>query len=218
MVTSPAAKRKRNHPQDGGLGMVSTSDLDGAAPSRGRPRDPDTAALILSAALEELKTSGYSGMSMQTIADRAGVTKPTIYRRWPGKQAVAAVAELLSHEADVDTTDVRKALHRELESIHANLQKAGQVSLLGTLIAERDRDPEFLDVYREIVFNVRVARMVKIIEAGVGDGRIRPDADVASAVHLLLGFPFTNYFSNDDERKAGWLLSAVDVVLSGISA
>ncbi len=38
---------------------------------------------VLSAAVEELMHGGYSAMSVEAVATRAGVNKTTIYRRWP---------------------------------------------------------------------------------------------------------------------------------------
>jgi len=38
---------------------------------------------ILNATLDELISSGYPALSMQTVARRASVNKTTVYRRWP---------------------------------------------------------------------------------------------------------------------------------------
>lgn len=199
---------------------VGTADAtDGPTPRpRGRPRDPETDAAILAATLEELKIGGYNGMSMQSIADRARVTKPTIYRRWPGKPAlaVAALGELISHEERVDTSDVRAALHLEMAHMHENLIARGAIPLLGTLLVERERHPEFLEVYREVAVNLRFSRFCLVLRAGVERGELRADTDVEAAALLLMGFGFANYVANDDEREPGWLLAALNIVLDGL--
>jgi AcrR family transcriptional regulator len=58
-------------------------------PARGRPRRPGTGDAILSAARTILTESGYQGLSFEEVAARAGVTRPTIYRRWPSKLHLA---------------------------------------------------------------------------------------------------------------------------------
>ena len=56
-------------------------------PPRGRPRDPRRDEAILDAAIELVAESGYDRMTVDALAARAGVSKPTVYRRWPGGKA-----------------------------------------------------------------------------------------------------------------------------------
>lgn len=58
--------------------------------SPGRPRDPRRDEAIRDAALELLAEVGYERMTVDAIAAAAGVSKPTIYRRWRGKQELVA--------------------------------------------------------------------------------------------------------------------------------
>jgi AcrR family transcriptional regulator len=60
--------------------------------SPGRPRDPRRDEAIREAVLALLAEVGYERMSVDAIATAAGVSKPTIYRRWPGKHALVADA------------------------------------------------------------------------------------------------------------------------------
>lgn len=53
---------------------------------------------VISATLEELAESGYSGVSPEGVATRAGVHKTTIYRRWRTK--VALVLDAMLHQAE----------------------------------------------------------------------------------------------------------------------
>ena len=65
-----------------------------AAPPRprGRPRSASAHAAILAAAHEILMEEGLTGVTVEAIAARAGVGKPTIYRTWPNAYAVAMAA------------------------------------------------------------------------------------------------------------------------------
>src|SRR5215207_5169831 len=62
------------------------------SPSPGRPRDPRRDAAIRDAALALLADVGYERMTVDAIAAAAGVSKPTIYRRWAGKHELVADA------------------------------------------------------------------------------------------------------------------------------
>ncbi len=59
---------------------------------RGRPRDAAADRAILQAALALFIDKGVEGVSIEQIAKRAGVGKPTIYRRWSGKEDLLAAA------------------------------------------------------------------------------------------------------------------------------
>ncbi|MGV0850815.1 TetR/AcrR family transcriptional regulator [Mycolicibacterium phlei] len=61
-------------------------------PTRGRPRSQAAHTAILRAALDLFIERGIEGMSIEQVARRSGVGKPTIYRRWPDKDALVADA------------------------------------------------------------------------------------------------------------------------------
>ena len=64
----------------------------------GRPRDPHADEAILAAARDLLAEGGLANLTVEGTAQRAGVAKTTVYRRYPTKLdlAVAAVADLVS--------------------------------------------------------------------------------------------------------------------------
>ncbi|MEV4254295.1 TetR/AcrR family transcriptional regulator, partial [Spirillospora sp. NPDC049652] len=47
---------------------------------------------IFDAALRDLARHGFEGMTMEGVAERAGVNKTTIYRWWPSKAALLGAA------------------------------------------------------------------------------------------------------------------------------
>lgn len=52
----------------------------------GRPRDPELDQVILRATIELLCQEGFAGTSVEAVAEWAGVSKATIYRRWPTRE------------------------------------------------------------------------------------------------------------------------------------
>ena len=73
----------------------------GAGPAkRGRPRRADADEAILAATLELLAEAGVAGLSMDVLAQRAGVGKATIYRRWDSKEALILDALRMTATAD----------------------------------------------------------------------------------------------------------------------
>ena len=61
----------------------------------GRPKDPEKRAAILEAAMALFPARGYDGVSMDAIAQQAGVSKLTVYSHFADKEALfsAAVTE-----------------------------------------------------------------------------------------------------------------------------
>src|SRR5277367_4816007 len=87
---------------------------------RGRPRDPVARRKILAAAAGLLDEGGLGAVTMEAIAARAGVGKPTIYRAWPNAQAVAMAAFLESAEPSPQGGRLRsplEALRRQLRKV-----------------------------------------------------------------------------------------------------
>lgn len=57
-----------------------------------RRRGAELEEAILAAAAEELRESGYPGLTMDRVAQRAGTNKNAIYRRWPNRAALGLAA------------------------------------------------------------------------------------------------------------------------------
>ncbi|WP_433256372.1 TetR/AcrR family transcriptional regulator [Streptosporangium sp. CA-135522] len=62
--------------------------------------DPSRERAILDATMELLSEVGFDRMSVDQIAKRASASKATIYRRWPGKEAL--VVDLVCNHLEID--------------------------------------------------------------------------------------------------------------------
>ncbi|HEX2832025.1 MAG TPA: helix-turn-helix domain-containing protein [Thermoanaerobaculia bacterium] len=78
--------------------------MSDAKRGRGRPRRAGADEAILTTALEMLRAIGFQELTVDAIAERTGIAKTTIYRRWPSKGALvaAAIAPLAEPRADED--------------------------------------------------------------------------------------------------------------------
>ena len=118
---------------------------------RGRPRSEKAHTAILEAATELLLEQGLEAVSMDEVAERAGVSKATIYRWWPSKQTLALDA--LYHEWDTarpeppDTGSLRADLLALLRPWIRRVRARPYGRVVAELVAEAQTDPEFASIY-----------------------------------------------------------------------
>jgi AcrR family transcriptional regulator len=173
---------------------VGTSEFRGVARSvskhPGRPLDPRVTQAILGAALRVLAERGFPRMTMEHVAEVAGVGKPAIYRRFPGKAQLVVEALAMQLPAlefpDVGDTEaeVRGIFERGLPS-----DGAGYVALIGGLIAEHEHHPELIQAFRERLLLPRRAIGTAVIERGQARGDIRADVGAEALLEMAVG-PF----------------------------
>lgn len=100
---------------------------------RGRPRREGADETILAAARTLLDEVGYAAFNVDVIAERSGIAKTTIYRRWPNKSALVAAAIDTTSASDPDE------ILRECEKLLAHLHGADLDVLRAVLAPRRER-------------------------------------------------------------------------------
>lgn len=156
----------------------------------GRPRDPELDDAILASALRLLGEQGYGRMSIDAVAAAAGVSKPTIYRRFATKAdlATAALASVIDGSArPPDDLAVEPALTRALEHLAQRLRAKHSMALVGTLLAEEEQTPELIALFRERVWALRARLLREVLERARARGEVRDDVDVDAVVGMLIG-------------------------------
>lgn len=191
----------------------------GTERGRGRPRDPRTDRAIVEAALQLLARDGYSRMTLEAVAAEAGVTKPTIYRRYADKAdlATAALAQLAAEEPEPTTGDVHDDLVAALAAFRRSLLRPNGFALLGTVLAEEGHTPELIERFRERLLVPRRRRLRTLVERGIAEGVVRADADVEAAVNLLVGAFYARHLTGAGIPPT-WPRRVVDTVWAGIAA
>lgn len=200
------------------------SQREAAAPpvrQPGRPRSAKADRAIVEATIELLaEGTGVAELSIEAIAQRAGVGKSTIYRRWPGKQELLldAIAALRAPLPDVTGLPVREALVRHLRLIRAESAQPRLKCLLNLAMSERERHPHLMERFREIAVRPQREALREILRRGVADGELRPDIDIEVAVAALSGAAL--YFAkwSDGEPPADLPERVVDHLLRGLAA
>ncbi len=136
-----------------------------------------------------LREKSVRDLTMEEVARRAGVGKPTLYKWWPTK---AALVMAMFHEriagqpeAEGDATGERAIRVRVLRLIGAFNGLFGKV--MADLIAEGQSEPIILrDLYERHVGRRRAAAIAEI-ERGKAAGELRPDTDPELLIDALFG-------------------------------
>lgn len=143
----------------------------------------------MDAALALLVEEGFDRLSMDGVAAKAGVSKATIYRRWPSKEAlvIEAVARRTDPFADASTEgSVRDRLVALLQTVLATSQTTlGR--LLPCMVGATVSNPALARHYREHILDPRRTRIGEILRSGVESGELRQDVDVDLAVDQVVG-------------------------------
>ncbi|MGW0230769.1 TetR/AcrR family transcriptional regulator [Actinopolymorpha singaporensis] len=184
-----------------------------ARPRRGRPRDAEVDRRILAAARETITAHGYAGLSVDAVAERAGVAKTTLYRRWPSKARL--VADLVSGMQDevglTETGDVVADLTRLTAGIAGSLTAAG-APLVADLTAAMAHDPDFGATMRERWAQWRRAA-VDLLGRAAERGVLSPGLDPEVTVDQLAGPLYYRLLFTGDPLTAKYAASLVEAAL-----
>jgi AcrR family transcriptional regulator len=175
----------------------------------------------VAATVHLLAEEGYSRLSMEGVAARAGVGKTTIYRRWPCKSdLVVHSLRCVSAEQDLapDTGRIRDDLVFFMRQMVDKLRRSEAGRIMPGLLVELARNPELARTFRQGFIEPRRALVIEALRRAIDRGEIRADVDldlvvdatVAVFQHRLM---VTGMAIDDDMPER-----LVDLLLQGIAA
>jgi AcrR family transcriptional regulator len=160
-----------------------------AAPRPGRPRSAQADAAILDATVDLFADLGFEGTSIEAVAERAGVAKSTVYRRYPTKIDLVMAAWLHCSpgvEPSYDTGRVESDLLAAAHKIRWVYTESPVGRAIPSALVAAARFPEFAQAYRAFLVERR-APVVAAVEAAIARGELAADADADVVVDLVIG-------------------------------
>jgi AcrR family transcriptional regulator len=157
----------------------------------GRPRDPALDRAILAAAGRQLGELGYARMSLESVAAAAGTTVPSLRRRYRNKAELAAavIGSLRVEEPPASALTPRAHALAILENFHRNLRAVPALAILGSLLAEEERHPELLHLFKTRLVEPRRALLRQALAAG----DLGAAADLDALTSMLIGSFYGRY-------------------------
>jgi AcrR family transcriptional regulator len=159
----------------------------GRAPHR-RSHQAQTA--VLRAADDLLVERGYAGVTIEGIAERAGVAKQTIYRWWPSKGDVLLdtliddAGEFLSVP---NTGSVREDVRRHLRKLSRFLTKEASGKVMLALIGEAQHNSEMAHKLRHRYLDPSRREERAMLERGIERGELASDFGIDAALDAIYG-------------------------------
>jgi len=186
----------------------------------GRPRSETARRAILRASFDLLRRHGITGVTAEAVAERAKVSKATLYRWWPCAAATAmdAFFDEVFSRLDVVATD------DPLADIRARLRQGAQLmagelgDVLAGLIATTHTDPRLAESFRERYVQPGRDDFRRLIVGAVEAGALRSDLDLELAIDVIFGTFFYRRLVCHEATSPRTMALSLDYVLEGLLA
>jgi AcrR family transcriptional regulator len=152
---------------------------------------------------------------MEAVAAKSGVSKVTVYRRWPSKGALAldVLLELQDFEPAPDTGTTRGDLIAIVQRLHAGLAHPTATAIIPGLATDMARDPTLAQSFRDRFVAPRRQSAAEVIERAVQRGDLPADVDEDLLIDLLIGPFYYRIFITGHRVETDLAEKLVDFVL-----
>ena len=188
----------------------------------GRPRSAKAHKAILETTTELLLEQGLQSMNMDELAERAGVSKATIYRWWASKELLALDA--LATEwgtsaptAERDTGSLRGDLLAQLRPWLRKLNDKPYGRVIAGLVAQAQTDPEFATLYREHFVQPRRDATRPLLLRAIDRGEVAAGTDLEVTLDLLYGPVYHRLLHGHAPLNDRFVQQVIDAVMRAIS-
>jgi AcrR family transcriptional regulator len=192
----------------------------GSSTAGGRPRDPRIDDAVLEATRALLEDVGYLQLTIGAIAQRAGTTKPAVYRRWPTKAHLVHEAVFPAQRPDgiLRGGDLRDDI-RAVVAVGVELlgRPAARAALPG-LLAEMSSDPALqADVLGRFADGTW-GWLQQRLDAGIETGDVRAEVQSSTVLEIIAGSTLlATVLRPLDDIGPDWVDHVVELIMRGIA-
>ncbi|MFG2997177.1 TetR/AcrR family transcriptional regulator [Streptomyces sp. NPDC048340] len=197
-----------------------------SAPARRAPAGAavlreDVTEAIRSAVVAELAAVGFSRMSIEGVARRAGVGKTAVYRRWKSK--LHLVLDLVgAFAADGLPVPATGSLHGDvralLEVMSHVLRHPVAAAVIPDLLVEAARNPEIAEAVRGALLDGQRRMAEGIVADAVSRGELPDGINADHALDLAIGPLYWRQVIVRDAVTAPHLDTLAHQVVAGLKA
>jgi AcrR family transcriptional regulator len=188
-------------------------------PRRGRPPDPQLRRKALAAARSLLDEGGVAAVTMEAVAARAGVGKPSLYRNWPNAQALAMAALMSGPAAGAEPAeggDPLTALRGDLQALARRFASpAGRNAAM--LLATAEAETELTKAFRSYVVMTSREAARRRLQRATAEDRLRPAPDLEVVLDIIFGPLFFRLLMGHAALDAGFVDAVLDHALAPLA-
>lgn len=159
--------------------------------ARGRPRDLQIDDTVHRATLDLLAEGGFERLTMEAVAERAGVAKATLYRRFANRDALLCDAlgrmnDDIPIPGPMEQSAI-EAIEGVLAEIRTRTMNSPSTRVIMRLILDGRRYPHLMRLVLEGVLWPRQQRLRALLGHAKEHGLVHADLDIDAAIAMLIG-------------------------------
>lgn len=185
--------------------------------ARQRRRNAHSHQSILAATSELLGEVGYTALTIEGVAARAGVGKATVYRWWPTKGAL--VVETLSAQQPapepIDTGNLRQDLLTAIRRVVQTLARGPEAAVIPALAADLISDPAIAEQLRAQIIRPRRSVVVDILHRAASRGELPTNVDTELILDIYAGTVFYRVLVSGEPVTDNLAEQLVNLLLDG---
>jgi AcrR family transcriptional regulator len=185
--------------------------------SPGRPRSEPARLAILRSTLKLLEKNGFSELTIEAVAARAGVGKATVYRWWPHKAGLIADAFASSTRRKLhfpDTGSVRTDMSQQMRQL-IKIFRSRRGRIVSAILGGGQSDRELIAAFRERFLRPRRQEAYATLRRGILRGELRKDLDLDLLLDSLYGPIYMRFLIRHDKLTPDFVDSLCELVLDG---
>ena len=190
-------------------------------PSGAAVKKESVTKAIEKALFEEWAATGYSAISIESVAKRAGVGKAAIYRRWPSKiEMVIEMVNKVGIDLIVvpDTGDLFQDIRQLLVQLRRLLRHPLISSILPDLHAEMGRNDELAEGIRTTLQVQRRMSAEKVLQRAIQRNQIGADIDVEMTLDMLGSMIYWRMIITKNRADKEYLDKLTTVIVRSLSS
>lgn len=165
-----------------------SQEADTESKKRGRPPSATARKRVLEAAHDILMAEGFGRLTIEAVAARSGVGKPTIYRTWANAQELAMAALLVNPlpRTEVEGATAQAALSAQMRGLVTTFAstRGRQITMA---LAAADPESEFTKAFRnQVILSSRNAGRI-ILDQALARGEIVSPLDLEALLDMIYG-------------------------------
>jgi AcrR family transcriptional regulator len=199
------------------LVAAGTSENGSGKRPPGRPRSEQARQAILRSTLTILEKQGFSGLTIEEVAERAAVGKATVYRWWPNKGALIADAFASSTTRRLrfpDTGSLYNDMSQQMRQV-VKIFRSRRGRIVSAILAAGQSDPDLIAAFRERFLLPRRREAYATLRRAVRRGELRQNTDLDLLLDSLYGPIYMRFLIRHDRLTPHFVDRLCELVLAG---